>query len=318
MALMCLAEALLRVPDAGHHRRADRGQDRARRLGPRTSASPPRSLVNASTWALIADRPGAGRRRRGPGRLAARLRATARRAGDPRRRRAGDAQDGQAVRARPRPSTRRCAAPPATRPRATPIPTTCWARRRRTDADAARYPAAYADAIAAIAAALPVRRRRATIPASRSSSRRCIRATRSPRRARCMAELVPARRRPRAAAAQGADMGFNIDAEEADRLDLSLDVIEAVLADPALAGWDGFGVVVQAYGQRAPAGDRLAGRAGRRSLDRRIMVRLVKGAYWDTEIKRAQVAGPARISRCSPARRRPTSATSPLPASCLA
>jgi RHH-type proline utilization regulon transcriptional repressor/proline dehydrogenase/delta 1-pyrroline-5-carboxylate dehydrogenase len=51
--------------------------------------------------------------------------------------------------------------------------------------------------------------------------------------------------------ARQAGSGFNIDAEEADRLDLSLDVIEAVLADPALAGWDGFGVVVQAYGQRA-------------------------------------------------------------------
>ena len=73
-------------------------------------------------------------------------------------------------------------------------------------------------------------------------------------------------------------------------MDLSLDVIEAVLSDPGLAGWDGFGVVVQAYGKRAgPTIDRLYDLAQR--LDRRIMVRLVKGAYWDTEIKQAQVDG---------------------------
>jgi RHH-type transcriptional regulator, proline utilization regulon repressor / proline dehydrogenase / delta 1-pyrroline-5-carboxylate dehydrogenase len=87
-----------------------------------------------------------------------------------------------------------------------------------------------------------------------------------------------------------AGMGLNIDAEEADRLDLSLDVIEAVLSDDALAGWDGFGVVVQAYGKRAgPVLDWLHTLA--EQLDRKIMVRLVKGAYWDTEIKRAQVEG---------------------------
>ncbi|MEP3275311.1 MAG: bifunctional proline dehydrogenase/L-glutamate gamma-semialdehyde dehydrogenase PutA [Stappiaceae bacterium] len=90
--------------------------------------------------------------------------------------------------------------------------------------------------------------------------------------------------------AKSANMGFNIDAEEADRLDLSLDVIEKVLSDPSLAGWDGFGVVVQAYGPRAGyVLDWLYALAG--NLDRKIMVRLVKGAYWDTEIKRAQEMG---------------------------
>src|SRR5690606_24083402 len=70
----------------------------------------------------------------------------------------------------------------------------------------------------------------------------------------------------------------------------SLDVIEHVLSDSSLGGWEGFGVVVQAYGQRAPfVLDWLHALAGK--LDRRIMVRLVKGAYWDTEIKRAQVMG---------------------------
>ncbi len=108
-------------------------------------------------------------------------------------------------------------------------------------------------------------------------------------RGRVMAELVPTVLEL-AQAAKAAQMGFNIDAEEADRLDLSLDVIEAVLRDESLAGWDGFGVVVQAYGKRsAPVIDWLYALA--EGLDRRIMVRLVKGAYWDTEIKRAQIAG---------------------------
>ncbi len=90
--------------------------------------------------------------------------------------------------------------------------------------------------------------------------------------------------------AKAANLGLNIDAEESERLDLSLDVIAGVLAAPDLAGWDGFGVVVQAYGKRAsPVLDWLYALA--ETLDRKIMVRLVKGAYWDSEIKRAQVEG---------------------------
>lgn len=90
--------------------------------------------------------------------------------------------------------------------------------------------------------------------------------------------------------AKEANMGINIDAEEADRLELSLDVMEAVLRDPELSGWDGFGIVVQAYGKACPhVIDYLYHLA--EELDRKIMVRLVKGAYWDTEIKRAQVEG---------------------------
>jgi len=108
-------------------------------------------------------------------------------------------------------------------------------------------------------------------------------------RDRVMAELVPATRQLALAAAR-ANMGFNIDAEEVDRLDLSLDVIEAVFATPELAGWDGFGIVVQAYGKRVlPLIDWLDALAAK--WGRRIMVRLVKGAYWDAEIKRAQVMG---------------------------
>ncbi|MFK7880204.1 bifunctional proline dehydrogenase/L-glutamate gamma-semialdehyde dehydrogenase PutA [Roseobacter sp.] len=106
---------------------------------------------------------------------------------------------------------------------------------------------------------------------------------------RVMEELVP-RVVQLTLMAKTAALGLNIDAEEADRLDLSLDVIEAVLRDTRFAGWDGFGVVVQAYGKRAPAViDWLYQLA--QELDRKIMVRLVKGAYWDTEIKLAQVEG---------------------------
>ena len=108
-------------------------------------------------------------------------------------------------------------------------------------------------------------------------------------RGRVMDELVPATLEL-ARMAKVANIGLNIDAEEADRLDLSLDVVEAVLRDPSLASWDGFGVVVQAYGKRASQVlDWLYSLA--QELDRKIMVRLVKGAYWDSEIKRAQVEG---------------------------
>ncbi len=97
-----------------------------------------------------------------------------------------------------------------------------------------------------------------------------------------------------AAKAAKLKIGFNVDAEEQDRLTLSLEVIERVLADERLAGWDGFGVVVQAFGPRSEAAiDWIAATAER--LDRKLMVRLVKGAYWDTEIKLAQQDGMERF-----------------------
>ncbi|SHE30600.1 trifunctional transcriptional regulator/proline dehydrogenase/L-glutamate gamma-semialdehyde dehydrogenase [Acidocella aminolytica] len=106
---------------------------------------------------------------------------------------------------------------------------------------------------------------------------------------RVMAELLP-HVRSLAQLAKSYDMGLNIDAEEADRLELSLDILEELSFDPALSGWNGLGFVVQAYGKRCPFVIDylidLAQRAGRR-----LMVRLVKGAYWDAEIKRAQLDG---------------------------
>ncbi len=108
-------------------------------------------------------------------------------------------------------------------------------------------------------------------------------------RAQVMAELLP-RLKDLAVAAREVNIGFNIDAEEAARLDLSLDLFEALARDPDLAGWDGLGFVVQAYQKRAALViDWLAALA--RETGRRFMVRLVKGAYWDSEVKHAQERG---------------------------
>jgi RHH-type transcriptional regulator, proline utilization regulon repressor / proline dehydrogenase / delta 1-pyrroline-5-carboxylate dehydrogenase len=87
-------------------------------------------------------------------------------------------------------------------------------------------------------------------------------------------------------------IGFNIDAEESDRLELSLDLLERLCHEPGLAGWNGIGFVIQAYGKRCPAVIDVLVDLARRS-GHRLMVRLVKGAYWDSEIKRAQLDGQA-------------------------
>jgi len=108
-------------------------------------------------------------------------------------------------------------------------------------------------------------------------------------RERVMAELLP-RLQALAVLARSYDIGLNIDAEEADRLELSLDLLEALCFAPELEGWNGIGFVVQAYGKRAPFVLDYLVDLGRRSRHR-LMVRLVKGAYWDSEIKRAQVDG---------------------------
>jgi len=106
---------------------------------------------------------------------------------------------------------------------------------------------------------------------------------------RVMKELLPSLKNLLLLAKQY-NIGFNIDAEEADRLELSLDLIEALAFDPDLAQYDGLGVVVQAYQKRSPfVLDYLIDLA--RRCQRKFMVRLVKGAYWDSEIKRAQVDG---------------------------
>jgi len=158
----------------------------------------------------------------------------------------------------------------------------------RTGDDAGRYFEAYAHAIGAIGKgasneALP---KRPGISVKLSALH--------PRyeplsRGRVLKELVP-KLLELARQAKAYELNFTVDAEEADRLELSLDVIAAVLRDPSLRDWDGFGLAVQAYQKRAGAViDWIAETA--EALDRRLMVRLVKGAYWDTEIKRAQERG---------------------------
>jgi RHH-type proline utilization regulon transcriptional repressor/proline dehydrogenase/delta 1-pyrroline-5-carboxylate dehydrogenase len=158
----------------------------------------------------------------------------------------------------------------------------------RTAADADRYFDAYAAAIAAIGgsageAALP---NRPGISVKLSALHPRFEAI---SRARVHKELAP-KLLELARKARDHDLNFTVDAEEADRLELTLDVIAAVLADASLRGWEGFGLAVQAYQKRASAViDWLAEEA--RLLHRRLMVRLVKGAYWDTEVKRAQERG---------------------------
>lgn len=107
--------------------------------------------------------------------------------------------------------------------------------------------------------------------------------------ARVMEELLP-RVRKLVLLAKQYNIGINIDAEEADRLEISLDMLEALAFDVDLAGFEGIGLVVQGYQKRCPFVIDFVVDLARRS-GRKFMVRLVKGAYWDAEIKRAQVDG---------------------------
>ena len=158
----------------------------------------------------------------------------------------------------------------------------------RTSADAARYLRSYEHAIDVIGAAVRGR------PSQEVSSISIKLSALEPRysllqHARVMARLVPqvvalARR----AAALGVQL--TIDAEEADRLDLSLDVMEALASDAATRDWPGLGLAVQAYSKRAlDVIDWIAATA--RAYSRRMTIRLVKGAYWDSEVKRSQERG---------------------------
>ena len=286
IALMCLAEALLRVPDADTM--DDLIEDKiapsdwGKHLG--HSAS---SLVNASTWALMLtgrvlddEKPGITRH----------LRSAVKRLGEPVIRTAV----GRAMREMGRQfvlgetiqkAMKRAA---GMQDKGFTYSYDMLGEAARTEADARHYHLAYSRAISAIADHC-IHGSVAENPGISVKLSALHPRYEVAQEKRVMDELVP-RVRALALLAKSAGMGFNIDAEEADRLTLSLDVIHAVLADPALAKWDGFGVVVQAYGQRAPLViDQLYQMAC--DLDRRIMVRLVKGAYWDAEIKRAQVQG---------------------------
>ena len=283
LALMVLAEALLRVPDA---RTADQfiedklGQGDFLHHETKSSAF----LVNASAWAL-----GMSARVIQPGetpqgtigRLTKRLGAPAVRAATRQAMRLmgshfvlGETIESALERAHSEGGPR--------------YSFDMLGEGARTAADAERYFSSYASAIDAIGRSAGERPLpdRPGISVKLSALHPRFEAL---SRARVMAELVPklidlARR------AKACDLNFTVDAEEADRLELSLEVVAAALSDASLQGWDGFGLAIQAYQKRADAVigyvDELAN-----TLNRRLMVRLVKGAYWDTEIKRAQERG---------------------------
>ncbi len=285
LALMVLAEALLRVPDT---RTADQfiedklGQGDFVHHETKSSAF----LVNASAWAL-----GVSARVIQPGetpqgtigRLTKRLGAPAVRAATRQAMRLmgshfvlGETIESALARAEPH---------SAGAPR---YSFDMLGEGARTAADAERYFNSYLSAIEAIGRTADDRPLpdRPGISVKLSALHPRFEAV---SRERVMTELVP-RLIDLARRAKAYDLNFTVDAEEADRLELSLEVIAAAFGDASFKGWDGFGLAIQAYQKRAEAVidyiDDLA-----RSLNRRMMVRLVKGAYWDTEIKRAQERG---------------------------
>ena len=287
VALMCLAEALLRIPDAATRDALIRdkiaGGDWRAHLG--HSPSP---FVNAATWGLlVTGRLAATRDETG---LSAALTRLIARGGEPVIRRGVDLAMGlmgeQFVAGRTIEEALRNAA--AMEAKGFTYSYDMLGEAALTAADAATYLAAYEEAIRAIGEA--------------SAGRGVLRgpgisiklSALHPRYARAQRDRVLAELLPRAAdlarRARGYGIGFNIDAEEADRLDLSLDILERLATESDLAGWDGLGFVVQAYGKRCSYVVDVLIDLARRSR-RRLMVRLVKGAYWDSEIKRAQVDG---------------------------
>jgi RHH-type transcriptional regulator, proline utilization regulon repressor / proline dehydrogenase / delta 1-pyrroline-5-carboxylate dehydrogenase len=294
VVLMCLAEALLRIPDAATADRLIRdkigGAHWDEHLGQSASA-----FVNASTWALMLT----GRllrldRTATEGGLVGAVRRLAAKAGEPVVREA--MMQGMRIMGRQFVMGRRM--DEALERSAE------WEKRgfrhsfdmlgeaARTQADADRYLDSYSAAIAALGKASagrgPVEGPGISVKLSALHPR-----YEASQHDRLLHELAPRLVRLCRQAAS-VNIGLTVDAEEADRLDLSLDVIAATLSElgagPGLDGWDGFGLAVQAYQKRAwPLVDWLAELARRHR--RRLMVRLVKGAYWDTEIKRAQERG---------------------------
>ncbi len=287
VALMCLAEALLRIPDAETADALIRDKigtaDWSRHLGKADSL-----FVNASTWALMLT--GRVVRLDGEGEPARVLDRMVNRVGEPIIRQAMM----QAMRILGRQFVMgRSIDEALTRARDDEKigyrhSFDMLGEAARTMADAERYFDLYAMAIGAIGGA----RNGRDVFASPGISVKL--SALHPRyelaqRERVMAELLP-RVKELALKAKAAGIHLTVDAEEADRLDLSLDLIEAVFRDPDLNGWEGFGLAVQAYQKRAlPLIGWLEDLA--RSTGRRLMVRLVKGAYWDSEIKRGQERG---------------------------
>lgn len=287
VALMCLAEALLRIPDADT---ADRlieekigGSEWSEHLGHSDSL-----LVNASTWGLMLT--GEVVRMGSAGRdLFGFLRRMVARSGEPFIR--------EAVRAAVRIIGRQFVMGRTieeAQERAAEEQGACASfdmlgEAALTRPDAEHYFARYEEALAAVAETAAGRggvHASDSISVKLSALHPRFEFSRGPRMVAEIAERVGAL----AERAAAAGVGLTVDSEEAARLEPTLDVMEAVLARPGLEGWDGFGIAVQGYQKRAPKViDWLADRA--RVHHRRLCLRLVKGAYWDTEIKLAQEAG---------------------------
>jgi RHH-type proline utilization regulon transcriptional repressor/proline dehydrogenase/delta 1-pyrroline-5-carboxylate dehydrogenase len=288
VVLMCLAEALLRIPDAEtanlliKDKLAD--ADWRKHLGSSDSL-----FVNASTWALMLTGRVIALDQEG-GDLAGVLRRLVTRSGEPVIRQAVT----QAMRilgrqfVMGRTIEEGLERAKAAEKRGYRYSYDMLGESARTARDAERYDRSYRAAIQAIGQASagrgPIEGPGISVKLSALHPRYEFAQGR-----RVMAELVP-RLAALAHLAKEQKIGFTVDAEEAERLDLSLDVIEAVSADATLVGWNGFGLAIQGYQKRAlPQVEWLADMARRHR--RRLMVRLVKGAYWDSEIKQSQERG---------------------------
>ncbi|WP_241666811.1 trifunctional transcriptional regulator/proline dehydrogenase/L-glutamate gamma-semialdehyde dehydrogenase [Muricoccus nepalensis] len=287
VALMCLAEALLRIPDDATRDALIRdkigGGDWRAHLG-----HSPSLFVNAATWGLVVT--GRLASTGGEAGLGAALTRLVARAGEPVIRRGVDLAmrmmgerfvTGQTI-------EEALANSRAMEAKGFRYSYDMLGEAATTAEDAARYLRDYEGAIDAIGRAAAGRGIQEGPGISIKLSALHPRYARAQRN-RVMAELLP-RLAGLALRARRYDIGLNIDAEEADRLELSLDLLEALCHDERLAGWDGIGFVVQAYQRRAPFVIDFVVDLARRT-GRRVMVRLVKGAYWDSEIKRAQMDG---------------------------
>jgi RHH-type proline utilization regulon transcriptional repressor/proline dehydrogenase/delta 1-pyrroline-5-carboxylate dehydrogenase len=287
VALMCLAEALLRIPDAATRDRLIRdkigGGDWRAHVG-----RSPSLFVNAAAWGLLVT--GQLVDSRSDSALEAALTSLVRKGGEPLIRKGVDLAmrllGKQFVTGRN--IAEAIANAREREARGYRFSYDMLGEAALTAGDAERYLIAYKDAINAIGDASGNKGIYDGPGMSIKLSALHPRYTRA-QRDRVLSELLP-RLGELAYLARARDVGLNVDAEEADRLDLSLDLFEKLVGDPGLAGWNGLGFVVQSYQKRARALIDWLVDLGRRN-DRRFMVRLVKGAYWDSEIKRAQVEG---------------------------
>ncbi|MCL4687248.1 MAG: bifunctional proline dehydrogenase/L-glutamate gamma-semialdehyde dehydrogenase PutA [Burkholderiales bacterium] len=288
IALMCLAEALLRIPDA---QTADRLiRDKLSRGDWRSHVGGSESLfVNAACWGLVVSG-SLARAEPEPKGLDGALTALIARAGEPVIRAATKAAMGYLGSQFVLGETIGEALGRARRKEARGYRYSfdMLGEASMTAADADRCRRTYLEAIDAVGKSSAGRGIYAGPGVSVKLSALHPRYARA-KHARAMGELLPVVKEL-AARAKACDIGLTLDAEEADRLELSLDILEALALDPELAGWDGLGFVIQTVQKRCAAVTDWVLDLARRS-GRRLMVRLVKGAYWDSEVKRAQVAG---------------------------